>query len=91
MFIKLTMFLASAPDKPRPVYVNVNHITHMYQHTGKHYRRVEKENSTVSEQYEATYTIICFDTGLREESDSVNVIETPEDIGLMLPEAVWSL
>lgn len=91
MFLKLTMFLAHTPDKPKPVYVNVNHITHLYQNTGKFYRRVETETEVISEQFEATYTIICFDAGMHEESDSVRVIETPEDIGFMLPETVWSV
>ena len=83
MFIKLTN-LRLHTGETSPIFVNPAHITYLYFETQA--KRIFKpEHKGVGVEATLTYTIISFVAGLREESDAINVTETPEEIIAQIP------
>ena len=83
MFIELTMILHQLEDNIRPVFVNLNNVTYMSEFKTKFWCRVDDHN----EPYEQQVTSISFAAGLHEESDSINVLETLEEIDRCIQES----
>lgn len=83
MFIKLTRWIynLSYDTAPEEIWVNPANITHIQQL--KRRRVTALPNSPgVPTLYseEELVTCISFTAGLHEESDAINVIETPQEI-----------
>lgn len=83
MFIELTLFTSYGLNKAptQPVWVQVEQITYFTQFTREVYRYDlgrDAKGSVKSE--ELTTTSISFAAGMQEEVDSIQVMETPEEI-----------
>ena len=87
MFIKLTEQINYKDEQTRVTYVNPQYITCIHEYDRKYYRQVVKEGVTLSEPYEQHVTCISFAVGLHEESDSINVIESMEEVIRLCKEA----
>lgn len=76
MFIKLTMIMHQLENNIRPVFVNLNNVTYMTEFKTKFWRGVDTQVTSIS-----------FAAGLNEESDSINVLETLEEIDRRIQES----
>lgn len=83
MFIQLTTYFGHYKDLPSvgTVWVNPNHITYMSaeEQSIRRYDLTTQEFPTPPVE-EITLTTVSFVAGLQEKSDSIKVIESPEDI-----------
>lgn len=82
MFIKLTQLPNYSAQDPqsRPAYVNPAFITYMLPYD-KRVHRYDLRTSSAPLPIDITpVTSICFPAGLQEEADSIDVLETPEEI-----------
>lgn len=76
--IKLTLFQLYDDTGEPLVWVNPAQITYMYTTTRKQHGW--KDYIVEMNKREIPVTIISFAAGLGEESDSISVLETPEEI-----------
>lgn len=82
MFIKLSQFMGYFKGREpfQPVWVNPTHITYITTWT-KETQRYDLEPVDGKTQKETiTTTTLSFVAGLREESDSLSVRETPDEV-----------
>lgn len=84
MFMKLTQIsMLGGIEKTNPVYVNTDNITWFGAFEQPYYitRAQDDVSSSVNDLKRFhTVTSISFTAGLHEESESINVKETPEEI-----------
>lgn len=82
-FIRLTMFrgFSSTQSAEIPVYINADQIVYFNTQSRDllRYDLPQKPNTSYVKE-RCTHTIISFAIGLQEESESIYVIETPEQI-----------
>lgn len=90
MFIKLTqVMMVAGEQKETTVYVNSDNITYILAFKQSYYliRSPEDKTSTVNDLRRFhTVTSISFTAGMQEESDSINVLETPETVMVLMGE-----
>lgn len=82
MFIELSQFMGYFKDREptQPVWVNPAYVTYINTYTREQPRYDLDYIEGLAQKTLMTTTSLSFPAGLREESDSITVMETPAEI-----------